>query len=94
MGIPAAPAYLKSPANLQEVLREVRRMADDINHRLDQIIARLDRTHRTEIDIDNDLRKRLLAINMLLEMPEDLDAALESELYALRDKLQVAALEK
>jgi hypothetical protein len=43
--------------------------------------------------MDDDLRKRLLAINVLLEMPEDLDDALESELYALRDKLQALLLE-
>jgi hypothetical protein len=28
--------------------------------------------------MDDDLRKRLLAINVLLEMPEDLDDALEA----------------
>jgi hypothetical protein len=42
--------------------------------------------------MDNDLRKRLLAIEVLLEVPEDLNDVLESELYALRDKLQAQAL--
>ena len=39
-----------------------------------------------------DLRKRLLAIEVLLQEPEDISDALETELYALRDKLQVMAL--
>lgn len=38
--------------------------------------------------VDDDLRKRLLAINVLLEMPEDLSDELEVELYGLRDRLQ------
>jgi hypothetical protein len=42
--------------------------------------------------MDDDLRKRLLAIEVLLEIPEDINDALESELYALRDKFQARAL--
>lgn len=42
--------------------------------------------------MDDDLRKRLLAIEVLLQEPEDISDALETELYALRDKLQVMAL--
>jgi hypothetical protein len=42
--------------------------------------------------VDNDLRKRLLAIEVLLEAPEDISDSLESELYALRDRLQTVAL--
>jgi hypothetical protein len=36
--------------------------------------------------------KRLLAIEVLLEEPEEISDGLEVELYALRDKLQAAAL--
>jgi hypothetical protein len=42
--------------------------------------------------MDDDLRKRLLAIEVLLQEPEDISDALEAELYALRDKLQATAL--
>jgi hypothetical protein len=42
--------------------------------------------------MDNDLCKRLLAIEVLLEEPDDISDGLESELYLLRDKLQFAAL--
>jgi hypothetical protein len=42
--------------------------------------------------MDDDLRKRLLAIEVLLEVPEDISDVLESELYALRDKYQVRTL--
>jgi hypothetical protein len=42
--------------------------------------------------MDDDLRKRLLAIEVLLEVPEDINDVLESELYALRDKFQARAL--
>jgi hypothetical protein len=37
-------------------------------------------------------RKRLLAIDVLLEEPEEISDALEAELYALRDRLHVRAL--
>lgn len=36
--------------------------------------------------------KRLLAIDVLLEEPEEISDGLEVELYALRDKLQAAVL--
>lgn len=42
--------------------------------------------------MDDDLRKRLLAIDVLLEEPDDISDPLEAELYALRGKLQAAAL--
>jgi hypothetical protein len=42
--------------------------------------------------MDYDLRKRLLAIAVLLEDPEDITDVLECELYALRDKLLAHAL--
>jgi hypothetical protein len=42
--------------------------------------------------MDDDLRKKLLAIEVLLEDPEDISDGLEAELYALRDKLQALAL--
>jgi hypothetical protein len=45
-----------------------------------------------ETQMDDDLRKRLLAIEVLLQEPEDISDALETELYALRDKLQIMAL--
>jgi hypothetical protein len=38
------------------------------------------------------MRKRLLAIDILLEEPEEISAGLEAELYALRDKLHLIAL--
>jgi len=42
--------------------------------------------------MDDYTRKRLLAIDVLLEVPEDISDVLESELYVLRDRLQAAAL--
>ncbi len=42
--------------------------------------------------MDDDLRKKLLAIDVLLEVPEEISDGLESELYFLRDKLQALAL--
>jgi hypothetical protein len=42
--------------------------------------------------VDDNVLKRLLAIEVLLEKPDDISDGLEAELYALRDKLQVAAL--
>lgn len=42
--------------------------------------------------MDDELRKRLLAIEVLLEEPEDISDPLESELYALRGRLQAVAL--
>jgi hypothetical protein len=42
--------------------------------------------------MDDDLRKRLLAIEVLLQEPDDLTDPLEAELYLLRDKLQALAL--
>jgi hypothetical protein len=42
--------------------------------------------------MDDDLRKRLLAIDVLLQEPEDITDPLESELHALRDRLQAIAL--
>jgi hypothetical protein len=37
-------------------------------------------------------RKRLLAIDVLLEEPNEISDGLEAELYALRDKLHLLAL--
>jgi hypothetical protein len=37
-------------------------------------------------------RKRLLAVEVLLEEPEEISDGLEAELYALRDRLQHTAL--
>lgn len=42
--------------------------------------------------MDDYTRKRLLAIEVLLEVPEEISDVLESELYALRDRLQAVAL--
>jgi hypothetical protein len=42
--------------------------------------------------MDDYTRKRLLAIEVLLEIPDEISDGLESELYALRDKLQAEAL--
>ena len=42
---------------------------------------------------DNHVRKMQLAIAVLLEEPDDLNAALESELRLLRDKLHVLELQ-
>lgn len=41
---------------------------------------------------DDYTRKRLLAIDVLLEAPEEISDGLEVELYALRDTLQALAL--
>lgn len=41
---------------------------------------------------DDYTRKRLLAIEILLEEPEEISDGLEVELYALRDRLQAVAL--
>jgi hypothetical protein len=41
---------------------------------------------------DDYTRKRLLAIDVLLEEPEEISDGLEVELYALRDKIQAIAL--
>ena len=38
-------------------------------------------------------RKRLLAIDVLLEEPDEISDGLEAELYALRDRLHLIALE-
>lgn len=35
--------------------------------------------------MDDDLRKRMLAVEVLLEIPGDIPDGLESELYAYRD---------
>jgi hypothetical protein len=42
--------------------------------------------------VDDRTRKRLLAVNVLLEIPEDISDGLEAELYALRDRLEAEAL--
>ena len=42
--------------------------------------------------MDDYLRKRMLAVNVLLEVPDDIPDGLESELYAYRDKLEAEAL--
>jgi hypothetical protein len=42
--------------------------------------------------VDDNLRKKLLAIEVLLEDPEEISDGLESELYVLRDKLHAQAL--
>ena len=42
--------------------------------------------------MDDYLRKRMLAVNVLLEIPEAIPDGLESELYAYRDKLEAEAL--
>jgi hypothetical protein len=41
---------------------------------------------------DDWTRKRLLAIEVLLEVPEAISDGLEAELYALRDRLHAEAL--
>ncbi len=49
--------------------------------------------HRQPNPIADDYtRKRLLAIEVLLEEPEEISDGLEAELYALRDRLQAIAL--
>jgi hypothetical protein len=40
---------------------------------------------------ENWMRKCLLAIDVLLEEPEEISDGLEAELYALRDKLHLIA---
>ena len=42
--------------------------------------------------MDDYTRKRLLAIEVLLEEPNEINDVLETELYALRNRLQVVAL--
>jgi hypothetical protein len=42
--------------------------------------------------MDDCLCKRMLAVNVLLEVPEDIPDGLEAELYAYRDRLQAEAL--
>lgn len=42
--------------------------------------------------MDDCLRKRMLAVNVLLEIPEEIPDGLESELYAYRDRLEAEAL--
>ncbi len=42
--------------------------------------------------VDDFLRKRMLAVSVLLEIPEDIPDGLESELYAYRDRLEAEAL--
>jgi hypothetical protein len=42
--------------------------------------------------MDDCTHKRLLAIEVLLEIPGQISDGLEAELYALRDKLQAQAL--
>jgi hypothetical protein len=42
--------------------------------------------------MDDYLRKRMLAVNVLLEIPDDIPDGLESELYSYRDKLEAEAL--
>jgi hypothetical protein len=42
--------------------------------------------------MDDYTRKRLLAIEVLLEEPNEINDILETELYALRDRLQTVAL--
>jgi|HubBroStandDraft_3_1064219.scaffolds.fasta_scaffold115644_2 hypothetical protein len=42
--------------------------------------------------MDDYTRKRLLAIEVLLEEPNEINDILETELYALRDRLHAVAL--
>ena len=42
--------------------------------------------------MDDYLRKQLLAVNVLLEIPQDIPDGLEAELYAYRDRLHAEAL--
>lgn len=42
--------------------------------------------------MDDYTRKRLLAVDVLLEDPEQISDPLEAGLYALRDRLQAEAL--
>jgi hypothetical protein len=42
--------------------------------------------------MDDYTRKRLLAVEVLLELPEQISDGLEAELYALRDRLHAEAL--
>jgi hypothetical protein len=41
---------------------------------------------------DDYLRKRMLAVNVLLEVPDEIPDGLESELCSYRDKLEAEAL--
>ncbi len=49
-------------------------------------------TSNGDTHMDDYLRKRMLAVNVLLEVPEDIPDGLESELYCYRDKLEAEAL--
>jgi DNA-binding GntR family transcriptional regulator len=49
-------------------------------------------TPNGDTQMDDYLRKRMLAVNVLLEVPEDIPDGLESELYAYRDRLEAEAL--
>jgi hypothetical protein len=42
--------------------------------------------------MDDCLRKRMLAVRVLLAIPEDIPDGLEAELYAYRDRLEAEAL--
>jgi hypothetical protein len=42
--------------------------------------------------MDDYLRKRMLAVNVLLAIPEEIPDGLEAELYAYRDSLEAQAL--
>ncbi len=42
--------------------------------------------------MDEHMRKRLLAVDVLLELPDEISDVLKSELHALRDRLQAIAL--
>jgi hypothetical protein len=44
--------------------------------------------------MDPKTRKMRLAVAVLLEEPDEISDGLEAELYALRDKLDVVALEQ
>lgn len=48
--------------------------------------------NRETESMDDNLRKKLLAIEVLLEEPGEISDGLESELYLLRDTLQAQAL--
>jgi hypothetical protein len=49
-------------------------------------------TTKGDTAMNDYLRKRMLAVNVLLEVPEDIPDGLESELYCYRDKLEAEAL--
>jgi GntR family transcriptional regulator len=48
--------------------------------------------NKEDTPVNDYLRKRMLAVNVLLEVPEDIPDGLESELYCYRDKLEAEAL--